>query len=263
MPELPEIELIRQYTEENFLNHEIAEVDIRDASVVEPAASDLKKALVGTKLTNTQRLGKYLFISTEKGPQLVFHFGMTGKLVFAGEDKKKEPAYSRFVLSFKNKEKLYYADRRKIGKIYLAESLEAFKQDKSLGQDALEVSLTDFETALEDKRGMIKAVLMDQHVISGIGNVYADEILFQERIHPKTHVDKLDRKALKNLYDTIRDVLKTAINYRGKRKDLPQHYLTPFRKEDGKCPTGSGKIEMIKVGGRSTYFCPSRQKLAQ
>ncbi|WP_424494524.1 zinc finger domain-containing protein [Salinimicrobium sp. GXAS 041] len=150
--------------------------------------------------------------------------------------------------------------RRKLGKIYLTTGVDVFAKEHSLGKDALELRKEEFDNLLEEKRGSIKGALTDQHLISGIGNVYADEILFQCEIHPKSKTEKLAKKENSGIYSKMRTVLKTAIKNEGQRSQLPNTYLTPQRKEGAQCPKCSGKVEKIKVSGRSTYFCPKCQE---
>jgi formamidopyrimidine-DNA glycosylase len=124
----------------------------------------------------------------------------------------------------------------------------------------MEISEEEFLKKLEKKRGKIKAVLMDQSVLAGIGNVYADEILFQSRIHPESSADKLKEKELKAIFKNIKPVMETAIFYQGKRKSLPDNFIIPYRKKGEACPVCGGKIEMMRIGGRATYFCPFCQR---
>src|SRR5690606_18223219 len=149
--------------------------------------------------------------------------------------------------------------RRKLGKIYLTTGVEDFQKKNSLGKHALEVSSPEFKDILDKKKGMIKALLTDQHEISGIGNVYADEMLFQAGIHPKTPTDKLSTKEIQQLYSKMKMVLTTAIEKEGERSEFPASFLAPHRKEGAACPNCKGKVEKTTVAGRSTYFCPSCQ----
>lgn len=258
MHELPEIALSKQYIDSTSLHHKIVKVDFPQKDLLQSPENDFKEALSGNKFQETRQLGKYLFLKIDEGSWLVFHFGMTGKLEYY--TNQDAPKYTHMIISFDNDYKLAFVCRRKLGKIYLAKGVEEFRSEKSLGKDALDLEKEDFLELFQKKRGSVKVALMDQHLISGIGNVYADEILYQCEIHPKSKVEKLSEEEKAAVYQKMKTVLKTAINNEGKRKDLPKDYLTPHRREGADCPKCSGKVELIKVSGRSTYFCPDCQK---
>lgn len=257
MPELPEIALYKKYVDATALHKKITKVDFPDKSLLQAPEADFNKALKGKEFKETQRLGKYLFLKLENNSWLVFHFGMTGTLEYY--NNQKDPKFSNMVLSFENDYKLAFTCKRKLGKIYLTDGMEEFQVERSLGKDALALKWKDFEELLQKKKGTIKGFLMDQQEIAGIGNIYADEVLFQSKIHPKTKVPRLTEKEQKNIFEEIGKVLKTVIKADGERAELPSNYLVPHRKEGEKCPNCSGKVEKIKVSGRSTYFCPTCQ----
>ena len=152
--------------------------------------------------------------------------------------------------------------KRKLGELRLIQDVEAFIRAKELGPDALddEFDFAAFRERLSGRRGMIKTRLMDQQIIAGIGNVYADEILFQARVHPKAHVDELDEEALRAVFDKMKAVLKTAIDHDAEPSQFPDDFIIPQRHEDGGCPVCGGSVERIKISGRSAYFCPRCQE---
>lgn len=258
MPELPEIALNKKYVDATALHKKITNLSFPDASLLQAPKASFEKALKGKELEETKRLGKYLLIKISGGKWLVFHFGMTGKLEYY--QNQEMPKYTKMLLSFDNDYHLAYSCRRKLGKIYLADDFEEFKKEHELGNDALELSENEFLDLLKDKGGSIKGALTDQHLLSGIGNVYSDEMLYQCGIHPKSKVDKLSEAQKKELYKQMKKVLKMAIDKEGERSEFPSNYLINHRKDGEDCPKCSGKIKQIKVSGRSTYFCPSCQK---
>lgn len=258
MPELPEIADYKAYVDATALNKEIAEIHFPEKKLLQASEADFKKALIKKEFTGTKQLGKYLFLETNGEKYLVFHFGMTGEFEFYQHEDT--PKFSQMIIIFKDASKLAFLCRRKLGKIFLAEGVEAFRKEFGLGRHALELDENDFLEVLEHKKGRIKTTITDQHLIAGIGNVYADEILFQSKIHPKTKTEKLTEKERKKLFKEIGKVLKTAIKHNGNREDFPSDFLTGERKEGGTCPVCSGKLKMVKVSGRSTYFCPSCQE---
>lgn len=258
MPELPEIALFKKYMDATALHKKITDLSFPDTSLLQSPKADFEKALKGEELQETRRLGKYLFINTTGKKWLIFHFGMTGKLeYFKNQDP---PKYTKMILHFENDYHLAYICRRKLGKIFLAESFDKFQEEHELGKDALDLTEKEFLKLLDDKSGSIKGALTDQHLLAGIGNVYSDEMLYQSKIHPKTKTDKLSDPEKKQLYKEMNKVLKMAIDKDGERSEFPSDYLISHRKEGEDCPKCSGKIEMIKVSGRSTYFCPGCQK---
>lgn len=261
MPELPEVSYNKEYVDATSLHQEIAEVEAEDSRILQNSLQDFKTTLKGFSFTESKRVGKYLFLKLEEEDWLVLHFGMTGKLNYSNHEEP--PKYTRFLIKFTNGSYLAFICPRKIGKIYLTESVEKFQKDHQLGTDVLELSKQDFLKLLEGKRGSIKGALMNQKLMAGLGNMYADEVLFQTGIHPKTAVDKLSEKENKKLFKTISKVLKVVIKSRTEDENLPENYLTPHRKDGDDCPCCAGKIKKIKVVGRSTYFCPNSQTLSE
>lgn len=258
MPELPEIAQNRKFLDATVLHKSIKKVEFPQKKLLQAPEEDFRKVLLGDEFAETAQLGKYLFLKTTSGKSVVFHFGMTGKL--EAYHHQEHPKYAHMIISFADSSSLTFVCRRKLGKIFLSDGVSQFREQFSLGQDAMELNADEFAQMLEEKRGGVKTALTDQHFISGIGNVYADEILYQSHIHPKSKIEKLSRKEKEELFANMKSVLELAINNEGKRNELPEDYLTPHRKEGADCPKCSGKIEMIKVSGRSTYFCPSCQQ---
>ncbi|MGA8853002.1 MAG: zinc finger domain-containing protein, partial [Christiangramia sp.] len=122
-------------------------------------------------------------------------------------------------------------------------------------------SKKEFLELFEKKKGSIKTALMDQSFIAGLGNLYVDEILYHSGIHPKSKVENLSEKDLSAMYNNMVEVLETVTKSKTEGTKIPDTYLRPHRTEGEDCPNGKGKIEMIKVGGRSTYFCPECQEV--
>ncbi|MDQ3190168.1 MAG: hypothetical protein M3Q58_01090 [Bacteroidota bacterium] len=125
----------------------------------------------------------------------------------------------------------------------------------------MEIKEKDFVKIFKNKKGMIKPALMDQHLLTGIGNVYADEILFQSKIHPKTKINELNDKKISTLYKKMQFVLKTAIKNEANPEKFPDYFLIPHRHSNQKCTVCDGSVKKIKVGGRGTYYCPKCQVL--
>lgn len=260
MPELPDVEVMRQYAEEHAMDRKVTGIEYKDSKeILESTKQKISRNIKSERFTDSRREGKHLLLKTKSGKWLAMHFGMTGDLKYF-RTGKDEPEYSKLILHFDNGHSLSYISGRKLGKISITDDPEAYKSDLDIGIDALKCSFGEFRDALEGKRGSIKNVLMDQSRVAGIGNIYSDEILYQEKLHPKYRFEKLDEKGLKSLHSTIRRALKTAINHNADPSDLPGHYLLPHRNEGEKCPDCKGKIKKIKINGRGTFICPQCQK---
>jgi formamidopyrimidine-DNA glycosylase len=261
MPELPDVETLRQYLQATSLHQEIADVDLRaDVLLEETEPARLADALVGRNFESTHRHGKYLFVALDDGDWLVLHFGMTGELQYF-KDIDQDPEYDRLLISFTNGYHLAYIAPRKLGEVEVIGDPEQLIEDRELGPDVKgpDFTLDTFKRLLSSRRGMIKTALMDQQLMAGIGNVYSDEILFQARVHPRTKVKDLDEEKREELYQTMHEVLDTAIDHQAKPSRFPDSYLTPHHHQDGICPLCGEPVERVTVGGRSAYFCPNRQ----
>jgi len=263
MPELPEVELFKRYIDSTSLHKPIVDVSAKDSHVLKNIDPEtLKRNLAGQSLVESHRHGKYLFLKLSDQDSLLFHFGMTGYPKYFKKEEK-EPDYTQLLLTFDNGYNLAYSSRRKLGEIRLVQDPLTFINDSQLGQDALnpELDFNAFKRAYEGHRGMIKTALMNQEIVTGIGNEYSDELLFQARIHPKTQVPRLDHSDWKNLYDKMHQVLSIAIDCRAEKDQLPDHFLLNAREEDTGCPRGcGGNIQTLKVSGRTAYFCPNCQE---
>jgi formamidopyrimidine-DNA glycosylase len=261
MPELPDVEVFRRYLDSTSLHKRIKQVQVHTRNMVEGApAWKLKATLEGHVFKSTDRHGKYLFAALDNKHWLVLHFGMTGFLKYF-KDLEKNPPHERMLLTFYNGYHLAYDCQRKLGKITLTEDLEAFISEEKLGPDALAdpFHLAAFREALAGSRSAVKSALMNQNLMAGIGNIYSDEILFQAGILPTEKAQALDEEATKRLFRSMKDVLKTAIDSQAKPEALPDSYIIPHRKKNGKCPKCGKALQKEKVSGRSSYFCSKCQ----
>ena len=258
MPELPDVEIYKQYIDSTSLDQKIKKTETGDQKVMQVSPSQAGKELSGKKLTKTKRLGKWLFCSVENEKWLVMHFGMTGRLKYSKD--QEPPDHAHFRIYFDNSFALYFISVRKLGKIDITEDIETFAEKNKLGKDALELSKDDFIDKIRSKQSQVKRALMNQESISGIGNIYSDEILFQARLHPKTKSSELSIDELENLYKKMRDTLQLAIEKQADPDKFPEHFIIPHRKKDGKCPVCEGQVKKITVSGRGCYICPACQK---
>lgn len=260
MPELPEIAHFKKYAEEALLHKKVEKVAFGETKPLQQSQKMITETLKGHEFTQAKQLGKYLFLKNDAEKWLVLHFGMSGRLNFSALEELPKHAIISFY--FGDNTHFSFVCPRKFGKVWIADSIEDFQQAHALGPDALELSKSKFFEIMEKETGSIKSVLMDQHKIAGIGNVYTDEILFQSHVHPKTKVSNLSEKELNDIYINISKVLKKAIQIIDKEKDPPDSWLKSHRSDGDSCPKCEGKVKKIQVGGRSTYFCTVCQKKA-
>lgn len=263
MPELPDVELYRRRLDAHALHRKINDVVVSDARIL----GDLKEAqfikrLKGNRLERSRRHGKHLLVQLARDGWLTMHFGMSGDLCYV-EPPEVEVPYDRVRLAFDGGA-LAYVNRRMLGRIGLADDADAFVAAEELGPDALDpvFDLAALEGALDGRRDL-KSVLMDQSVVAGIGNLYADEILFQARLHPKMPGRSLSKARRKALFGRIGEVLRTAIDCGAGAEQflerLPRGALLPQRHEGGICPRCGSDLLTLKAAGRTSFYCPRCQ----
>jgi formamidopyrimidine-DNA glycosylase len=259
MPELPDIEILRREAEK-CRNNPFTRMTVNDKKFVNITHKAFNEKLNGKMLKEVVRHGKYLFLQVDPDAAVVIHFGMTGSIVCL-DNNEESPPYTKCTFGFGNRKNLHCTSRRKLGKIEMAPGVEPYLSEQNAGPDAMEIGQDEFVSIFRNRFTQAKPAITDQSLISGIGNVYADEILFQAGIHPREKIGKLKEEELVHLYKTMHEVLKTAVAADADVSKLPDDYLLPHRKQDAACPRCSGKLETIKISGRTTVFCPSCQKM--
>jgi formamidopyrimidine-DNA glycosylase len=260
MPELPDVETFRRYMAATSLHKKIKKVDIQSREVLKDvSASQIKDGLKGRKFEATRRHGKYLAALLDGKKCLVMHFGMTGFLKYF-KNQKKKPLHERLLITFANGYHLAYDCQRKLGLITLVKDFDQFIEEKALGPDALssDLAFRAFKEAAARSRASIKSFLMNQEVVAGIGNVYADEILFQGKVHPKARTNQLPLKALRRIFAVRKRILKTSIAHQANPEEFPSTYITPLRGR--KRMWCGGRIKKTTISGRTTYCCAGCQK---
>ncbi len=270
MPELPEVENFKLYFNKKCCNKTILDIECYEKRLIKRISfSDFVKKLKGKKFTKAERRGKVLIITADDLKQkLIIHFGMTGGLHCVKSDVPKigEDRFSRVIFKFKNGYEMRWLNRRKLGKIWLVESIKEVDLLKKMGKEPLEMSKNEFLEALNNCSGKIKSVLMNQEIIAGIGNIYSDEILFQSRITPFRKIQDLTLREKDALYKNMKKVLKKAIElakdtyYYGQPIEFPKTWIIPFRHK-GICPNNKNhKLKRVSIAGRNSYYCPVCQK---
>jgi formamidopyrimidine-DNA glycosylase len=265
MPELPDVELYKRYLDEHALRQTIERVVVNDARILgDLPATALVARLSGNRFEDSRRHGKHLLVRLKKDGWLTLHFGMTGNLVYF-RDEAEDPPYDRVRFDFTGGHHLAYVNRRILGRVGLADDADAFIAAEGLGPDALDPAfdVEAFTGAIEGRRRDVKSVLMDQTLMAGIGNIYADEILFLARLHPKTPVTSFDGRQRTELFRHIKAVLETAIECGAGAEQFPErlpgHVLLPHRKKGGKCPRCGRPLATLEAAGRTSYYCPRCQ----
>jgi formamidopyrimidine-DNA glycosylase len=262
MPELPDVETFKRYLDATSLHQRIAGVDVLSAYVLKGvSALELARRLKGRCFESSRRHGKHLFVREDDDIWLRLHFGMTGSLRYL-KGKEKAPPHTRVAFVFEKDYRLAFDDQRKFGEIGLIQDVDKFLKKRALGPDALGVDFKGLQNLLAKHRGAVKSILMNQKLIAGIGNIYADEVLFHARIHPATETARLNDKRQRQLFCAMRHVLQKAIEYQADVNRMPKSWLLPHRGKSGKCPRCGRKLRSAKIGGRTAWFCPHCQRRA-
>ncbi len=248
MPELPEAERARREIEK-VLGREIAAVDDRDGYVCRPhAPGEIETALVGRSLTVAHRRGKFLWAETgEGGPELGLHLGMAGRIVVDGEAAPQ--GWDRFSIDFTDGGRLALRDKRRLSRAMLEPDFS------HVGPDAGEVSAKAFADRIGRGTAPLKAALLDQSRIAGVGNLMADEVLWQARIAPQRPAGALSADELAELRRELRKTIRRSIRLGG----VHTGEIVPFRKAGMSCPRDRTPMARATVGGRTTFWCPTCQ----
>lgn len=260
MPELPDVEIFRREVAEDTVGEVITSVTVGIPGMIKfISPHDLSYALKNQKIGATRRHGKNLFLKTKGGAFLRLHFGMTGYLELE-KDQGDLHRHTSIALHFKSGRRLTFIDPRKFGSVEFIDNFDDFLNKAHIGPDVETLKARDFEALLHQRRGQIKPALMDQSLMSGLGNVYTDELLFQAGIHPEIKIDDLNHKDILLLFKKMKSVIKEAIKDHANRKEMPKNFLIHSRHQGSPCPLCKrGVIRMKSIGGRSTYFCESHQ----
>jgi formamidopyrimidine-DNA glycosylase len=260
MPELPEVETFKRYLDSTSLHQSITGIEVRDAYVLKRVSPrELARRLRGRRFENSRRHGKHLFVRAGNELWLRLHFGMTGWLHYLKRNEEP-PKTARVLFSFANNRQLAFDDQRKFGEIELIKDVDEFLQTRGLGSDALEISLSQFKAIVGKHRGAVKAILLNQQLIAGVGNLYADEILFRARMHPVTEATRMSDKDLQRLFRATRYVLERAIALKTDFNRLPKTWLLTHRGKAGRCPRCARALKSATIGGRTSWFCAHCQK---
>jgi len=291
MPELPEVETTVRDLKRTILKRIFFDIWTDTKKIIKKPKNFkiFKKELIGKEVVDVKRRAKNILIFLSSGKILLIHLKLTGHLLFGKWKREKKEWISeiegplkedpmnkflRLIFFFKDGWQLALSDLRKFAKIEILTKEELEKELSSLGPEPLEENFTfeKFkERLLKKKKGKIKQVLMDQKIIAGIGNIYSDEILWTAKIHPFKKIERLSEKQLKEIYKVMRKILLQAIETGGEsisdfrringEKGGFDKLRKVYRREGEGCFRCTTKIKRLKLGQRSTYFCPMCQKL--
>jgi formamidopyrimidine-DNA glycosylase len=275
MPELPEVETVRIRLEPKLLGRRLMSVEISDPRLTRPFdPAEVAAELVGERVAAVERRGKYLVVRFESGRVLLIHLRMTGQLLHAnGGPLPAGDAHRRAVVRLDDGSDVAYRDVRRFGTWLLLEpgELDPYLAAK-LGQEPLDALFTAARLGerLAKRRAPIKAALLDQRSLAGMGNIYVDEALWRARIHPLRPAGELDEEAVRRLHRAIRAALEAGIARQGatlRDYSAPdgssgsmQHEFKVYGREGEPCPRCRTPIEKTRAGGRGTWFCPHCQR---
>jgi formamidopyrimidine-DNA glycosylase len=262
MPELPEVETVVRTLRPAITGRRILNAEFTQLRILRGSPNETSSALSNRRIVAVERYGKFIAIRLDRG-YLMVHLGMTGKLLVNAPRTKWTHAI--FTL---DDSVLHYDDQRQFGRIEFSQDLP--DRVSALGPEPLEVSLADFARAVKQRRSPVKAVLLNQAVVRGVGNIYADEALFRAGIHPVRSAASLTAKRVGRIYHAMREVLAEAIESRGSsvsnyvdadgRKGSFQLAHRVYRRMEQPCTACGAAIRRIVVAQRGTHFCPRCQR---
>lgn len=274
MPELPEVETVRRSLLQVLPQKKITAVEVITPGILALGDAEAFAALAGTEILDIGRRGKYLLLHFAGGAACVVHLRMTGKLLYHGQPQVLQK-HDHLRFGFADGSELVYNDTRRFGRFWLCADGDT-SSVSGLAALAAEPIDDDFsaeywrQQIANRKNARVKSVLLDQRVVAGLGNIYADEVLFRAAVHPERRIGSLTAAENERLAEAMHDILQDAISKRGttfrdyvdgnNQRGSYQQQLQVFQKAGEKCPRCGTVIERIRVAGRSSCFCPECQK---
>jgi formamidopyrimidine-DNA glycosylase len=275
VPELPEVETVVRGLRTSLPGRTVVEVRFGKTDFVDDPSA-ISEGLPGMRIVEVTRLGKFIRIGLDRGAKdsstrrahLIIHLGMTGQLTLLhGGDAVAPHTHVFFALD--DGRELRYTDIRRFGRMLLVPESGLAEFLRPLGKEPLEVSAEEFCAHIGSRRARVKALLLDQKVLRGIGNIYADESLFRARLHPVRIAEKLTKKQLLALHGAVREVLADAIRFRGssisdyvdsegKRGEFQLRHRV-YQRDGEPCVRCKSTIRRVIVAGRSSHYCPRCQ----
>jgi formamidopyrimidine-DNA glycosylase len=278
--ELPEVEIVRRDLEKDVVGRRVRDVEVRPhrnaMRVIRRHArrKEFEDRLAGTKISKVDRKGKYLLIYLDDGDVVVVHFGMSGQFL-RGTKRQALPPHTHVVVEFQQGGDLRYIDPRTFGEMFVtsADDLGKIRELDHIAIDPLEDTFTwqEFSAELARRAAKLKSLLMDQKFVSGLGNIYSDEVLFAAGLRFDRLSDSLSSQEVRRLYRAMREVVQDAIRFRGTTLgddaylDLNgkpgefQAELKVYGRAGQACRRCRTPIVSVKLGGRTSYYCPQCQ----
>jgi len=266
MPELPEVETIARGLQKTVGGKKIKDVNVIFPGIVKQDSKNFKKNVEKSKIIRVRRRGKYILIDLSNEKTILTHLGMTGSLLFLKSSTPLDKHDHLVVKFYQSQKGLRYRDTRKFGRIKsFSTSQEKNISDlKKLGPESLNISFSDFVNLFRKRKGRVKSALLNQQILAGLGNIYADESLFEAQIHPLQKTDKLSPQKLKKLHQGIQKILKKAIkaggssieNYHNVDGEIGSFQLQHkvYGREGLPCKRCRARIKRVKISQRSSYF---------
>ncbi|HER23460.1 MAG TPA: DNA-formamidopyrimidine glycosylase [Candidatus Atribacteria bacterium] len=281
MPELPEVETIRTDLQQKIKNKQIKDVIINTSKIIKkPSLEEFINKIKNKKIKKVDRRGKYIIICLSSEDKLVIHLGMTGMLIYPYTaqitEKEIKSKHNHIIFTFTDETQLVFNDVRRFGKIFLVPNINNIESIAKLGVEPLEDCFTEeifIKILNEKKNSKVKSFLMKQESITGLGNIYANEVLYRSNIHPLRLISSLTKKEVGNLYQQIKLVLGEAIMLRGctvadeayrdtdGEKGKYAKKLQVYAQKGEPCAKCGCAIEVVRIEGRSSFICPQCQKI--
>lgn len=269
MPELPEIETLARELKPQIVGRVLSQLDVTHEAILKTPAPLLKKSLEGKKILGVGRLGKFLSVAWDQGVRLWFHLGMTGQLGWG--EAEGEDIHLHLVMSFQGTRlKLWFRDIRRFGEVFMTEGGGLPENLKRLGPDPFEISAGRFSALFRKRTGAIKNLLMNQTILSGLGNIYVNESLYRAGIHPKRRAGRLSSDKMVRLHHAILEVLQEAIREGGSSlsdylhsdgsRGRFQERHRVYGRAGEQCFHCSAPIRRVVISGRSAFFCSHCQR---
>ena len=269
MPELPEVETVKRIAEPVLTGRTIESVELDPdfpQVLVGPDGIDAATTLPGMKIESMARRGKYLITNLDKGWHLITHLRMTGRFLVV--DREADPVrFQHLAIHLDNGTDIRFADQRKFGRVQLAMTEDVKALDARLGVEPLTIGFTSFRLGelFAGRTAPVKSLLLNQHIVAGLGNIYVDEALFRAGIHPLIPAGELNQILLRSLAEAIQHVLKLGIRNQGTTfSSFENPYgeaggnassLRVYGKHGQPCPRCGYELERLVVGGRGTTIC--------
>ncbi len=287
MPELPEVETIRKDLEKVILNKKITKIDIKKPKLIKnDNIEDFVSDITNNKLKSINRIGKLIYIDISDNKNLLIHLKMTGQLIYQSKnntvagghnwppiDTGLPNKYSHVIFHFDDDSTLFFNDQRQFGylKTINNSDLKIIIEDYGIEPLQKNFTLENFKNIFKNRKSNIKSILLNQKIISGLGNIYVDEICFDSGIKPHTLANKLTSEKIKKLHFSTEKIISNAIKYRGTTfsdyvdskgsKGNFSHQLKVYGRKDQNClKCKKNIIQKTKLASRGTYFCTNCQK---